>query len=723
MKIEIKLNTASPGGNDSASKALADAAQRKKDATETIDDAWERILRQKNTDSDLRKLREVKRAMDAGLIGREAPKTDKRGKLKPLGRFSKAECLRLWQAIQAAEVERIRAEMIENTPNNYRLINTVEQLDEFCAILDGEDEICFDVETTGTDVYNDYIVGQVLSAVKANLHVYIPTKHITDVPQLDHEYVIDRLRPYYEDVNLGKIAHNAKFDIHMLRNEGVQLRGLTFDTQVACHVLNENEPSKALKELVTKYLRIPSLTYGQLFGKVGFQEVPLDLALAYAAKDGDVTIKLRDFQRHHLVQTELIKYYETVENPLITVVVDMERAGLYLDKEKAEELSSTEKTKVDELDASMRQAFGVDDEFNFNSTVQLRELLYDRLKLDKHFKGTDMKRGDNGYYSTDKTALGLLANHHEGVAMLLKYRAASKTYGTYFESMPRRAQADGRVHGEFNQDTTDTGRFSSREPNLQNLPAVAKTMFVAPPGYVILSGDFSQQEPRILTHASKEPYLTEIYQTGQDLYTMAAAKLFKKSPNECGDGSKYRKMMKTGLLAVMYGTGPFTLGKQLGITKEEAQQFIDDFYAEYTCVKSFMDGLVVQCKKTGYIRMLYGRKRRVPLIKSRDYREKSRAERQIKNSFVQGSAAIQTKKTMIAVAELCERKGWIPAFSIHDEIGLYAQDNITHEDVREFEEVMLNTVKLAVPNKTDIEISLRWGHGYSVEEWFDGKRD
>jgi DNA polymerase-1 len=180
-------------------------------------------------------------------------------------------------------------------------------------------------------------------------------------------------------------------------------------------------------------------------------------------------------------------------------------------------------------------------------------------------------------------------------------------------------------------------------------------------------------------------------------------------------------MMKTGVLAVMYGTSPPTLAKQLGITRPEAEKFIEDFYREYSSVKKFMDGLVSYCKKHGYIRMLFGRKRRIKEINSRQFWEKSRAERQIKNSFVQGSAAIQTKKTMIEIGKLCERKGWQVAFSIHDEIGVYAPENITLDEVKEFENVMLNTVKLNVPNKTDIEISLRWGNGFSIDEWFKNK--
>jgi DNA polymerase-1 len=506
----------------------------------------------------------------------------------------------------------------------------------------------------------------------------------------------------------------------MLRNESVKLRGLTFDTQVACHVLNENEPSKRLKDLATKYLNKPSQTYEELFGKIGFDEVSdLKVALAYAAKDGDLTRRLRDFQRFHLKKTELLEYYNTVENSLIPYVVEMERAGFPLDKERAKELADEQAQKLENTDKKLREMFSVDGDFNFNSPKQLTELLYGKLKLDRHLAKADIKKNKEGEYPTNKAALNFLKNYHDGVEFLLEYRSASKSFGTYFDKMPRSAQTDGRVYGQFNQDTTDTGRFSSSEPNMQNIPAIAKTMFLAPPGMVILSGDFSQQEPRILTHSSGEPYLTEIYRSGQDFYTNAAAKLFKKPVEECGDGSKYRKMMKTGVLAVMYGTSAPTLAKQLGITKDEAEKFITDFYNEYRDVKRFMDGLVTHCKKHGFIRMLFGRKRRVKEINSRNFWERSRAERQIKNSFVQGSAAIQTKKTMIEVGKLCERKGWQVAFSIHDEIGVYAPETISIEDVHEFEAVMLNTVKLNVPNKTDIEISQRWGEGKTIKEWFN----
>ena len=710
---ELKLTLNIPAKQTGATDALQAAAERKTKATETLEDAWIRILAMKNSDPDNAKLHAVKHAMDRGKLGRDPASASKR--------FSKAEALRLYAILHEQLREQKLTQMVEEMPSNYRLITDKTTFEAFLQTLELETEIVFDVETTGTNWHKDYIVGHVISAIDADIHAYIPTKHDTEMEQLDHVYVTDKLRRFYEDASIGKLAHNAKFDIHMLANDGITLRGLTFDTQVACHVLNENEPSKRLKDLATKYLRMPSDTYESLFGQVGFQTVSdLNVAVAYAAKDGDLTKRLRDFQRYYLENTELLEYYNTVELPLIPIVVKMERAGFILDDERAKELADEQATILADLDARLRESFGVDAEFNFNSPKQLTELLYGKLKLDRHFKNADIKRNKDGDYPTNKAAMNFLKFHHDGVEMLMQYRSASKSFGTYFDKMPRSAQTDGKVYGQFNQDTTDTGRFSSSEPNMQNLPPTAKPMFVAPPNHVILSGDFSQQEPRILTHSSGEPYLTEVYNNGQDFYTMAAAKLFKKPVEECGDGSKYRKMMKTGVLAVMYGTGETTLAKQLGITVPEAKKFIADFYQEYTQVKAFMDGLVTYGKKHGYIRMLYGRKRRVPEIKSREFRLKSRAERQIKNSFVQGSAAIQTKKTMIEVDRLNESKNWTLAFSIHDEIGDYVPENITREDAKEFENVMLNTVKLNVPNKTDIEISRRWGEGMSVDEFFDG---
>lgn len=701
-------------------EATKKAAAAKKAATETMAEAWVRIMNMKNSPAETEKLVQVKAEMDAGTLGREAESAGKK--------FSKAEAIRLHAVLKERYRAEILRKMADEVPENYWLITTKAKFLEFLAIIRVENDIVFDVETTGTDIHKDYIVGQVLTAVKANIHAYIPTKHETDAQQLDHNWVLEQLRPIYENPFVLKTAHNAKFDIHMLANEGVTVAGKIWDTQVAAHVLNENEPSFALKNLVTHYLKIPSQTYEDLFGNNGFHVVSdLTVALAYAAKDGDVTRKLRDFQIFHMKRTGVFEYYTKVEMPLLPVVVRMERAGFLLDPVMAGKLAKEQATRLDELDVELRERFGVGRDFNFSSSPQLQDLLFNQLGLDMHLIGIDVKKDDKGNYSTEAKTLKILAEFHDGVDFLLEYRKASKSFGTYFDGVPKRVQPDGYVYGTFKQDATDTGRFSASEPNFQNIPPEAKPMFVAPPGQVILSGDFSQQEPRILTSASQEPYLLELYRNGEDLYSNAAAKLFNKPLEECLDGSKYRKMMKTGMLAVMYGTGPKTLSNQLGITVDEAKKFLEDFYKTYTKVGKFLKSLENDAKRKGFIRMLGGRKRRLPNANSRIYKEKSYAERQAKNSYVQGSAAIQTKMTMIAIDEWCRErtettgKSYQIAFSIHDEIGVYVPEDISREEVAEFERIMLETVVLDVPNKTDLELSLRWGNGVGVEEWFAQK--
>src|SRR5690625_748080 len=357
---KLTLNIRSPAAKKTES--LSKAAAKKRANTETMDEAWARIFSMKNSDADARRLREVKAAIDAGKIGREAESAGKR--------FSKAEALRLWRVLdEMRAAERLR-KMVEETPDNYWLITDEAKLEEFLEILKNEKEIVVDVETTGANVWKDKLVGHVLTAVNADIHAYIPTKHIDNKPQLNHGYVLDTLRPIYEDESIYKIAHNANVDIHILANEGIDVRGDVWDTLEAMRMLNENEPTFALKPLVSKYLRIPSLTYGELFGKKGFHEVPLDVALAYAAKDGDVTLKLRNFQRFHLAKMpEVLDYYERIEIPLTKVIVDMERLGYDIDLEYAKEYGEELKEKIDRLYAEIVEGLG---DINLNSPAQLK---------------------------------------------------------------------------------------------------------------------------------------------------------------------------------------------------------------------------------------------------------------------------------------------------------------------------------------------------------------
>lgn len=714
--MAVKIGNIRLKGDDGAGKQSARSAEKRKaSANETIEEAWERIMQSKSYRDNKAQLDEVKAAMEAGEIGREPVPEGKKQK-----KFSAAEAKRLYKVLQRKKREQRLREMVDNTPDNYWLVTDVPKLDELCGLLDGEDEIVFDVESTGTDVWTDYIVGHVITAIKADVHAYIPTKHESQEKQLDNDYVVDKLRPYYEDESLGKLAHNAKFDIHMLDREGVRLKGLTWDTQEAMKVLNENEPSFALKNLVTKYLGIQSETYGDLFGQVGFDEVSdLRVALAYAAKDGDVTRKLRDFQRKHLQRfPEMYDYYTQIEVPLISVVQQMESTGFDIDTDFAEEYGKEMKADIDSLESKLLTELG---DINLNSPAQLKPAL--ERKLGRSLESTDAKK-----------VLKPLSSEFPIVKTLLEYKELVKLYSTYISVLPDLIdEKSGKLHTNFNQNGARTGRFSSGGSgvNLQNQAKEARKLFTAPEGYVILGGDWSQQEYRCLAYFTQEPKLVENYLQGRDIYSQIASEVFGKPYEECGDGSQERKMAKVILLAVAYGTGPKTLAMQMGKTEKEAKQFLDNFFKQYTKVTAWKKHNEKFVDRHGFVWMDgKQRKRRLPAAKDRraTYGQKSSAHRQATNARVQGSAAIQTKATMIELQKLCDRKTaegrgeWRLWCVVHDEALLLVPDIITRQDVKDFEDVMLHSYVFGnVPNKTDIELYRRWGDGISIDEWFAGR--
>lgn len=692
---------------------VVDADKRKKANNESLEDAWRRIMGTKAYESKREKFDEIRRAMFSGEIGREPGSQGKR--------LSAAEVDRLWKVLQERQREQRLAEMAASVPKNYWLITDEQRLDEFCTLLDNEEEIVFDVETTGTDVWKDHIVGHVITAIKADIHAYIPTKHETDQKQLGNDLVIRKLKPYYENADIGKLAHNAKFDIHMLDREGIKLRGLTWDTQEAMRMLNENEQSFALKNLVTKYLNIPSQTYEELFGQVGFHKVKdLRVALAYAAKDGDVTKKLRDYQRDHLKKfPSIYDYYTKVEVPLINTVKEMESTGFVIDRDFARNYGVKLEMKINDLQRKILAELG---DINLNSPAQLKPALE---------KATGEKLA-----STDaKKVLKPLSKKHTVVKDLLEYKALTKLTSTYINVLPELIEKrTGRMHANFNQNGAKTGRFSSGGTgvNLQNQPKEARKMFIAPKGYVMLGGDFSQQEYRALAYFSQEPKLIQNYLDGNDLYSSIASEVFNKPIEECGDGSIYRKQTKVILLAVAYGGGANMLKDAIGVSKQKAQEFLDSFFERFPVVASWIESNREFVKKHGYVWMdKQYRKRRLPDAKNRnsDFWYTS-VFTQSTNAIIQGSAAIQTKVTMNELHKLCERKTaegrgeWRIYCTVHDEMLLLVPDTITREDVKDFESVMVNSYVFGnVPNKTDIELYLRWGQGISIEEWFEERNE
>lgn len=740
LNVELTLNKPKPkpsGLKQAVANRNAAAAAR-----ESIDDAWQRILAMNNTDTDRERLLAVKSAMSEGAIGRLPSSAGKR--------FSKAEALRMYAELAERNKAATLRAMVENTPANYELITKADRLRTLIEQLAAETIIAVDTETTGVDVYTDSIVGISLTLPKADIHVYIPVDHV-GIEQLTLDYVFTELTPILLREDIGKVLHNAMFDIAMMRRHGYDLRGLAWDTMTAMHLLNENEPSFRLKDLAPKYLNVPSDTFEALFGKAAqFREVPIDLALVYAAKDTELTWKLYEFQRFHFGKLpSILEYYQTVEVPLLYVIVDLEANGYILDLEFAKEYGETLRNRAKVLHAYLIETLSEyhdgDEELNLNSTPQMKLVL--SKAIGKELPNMDAKK-----------TLKPLAGQFEVIGNLLEYRKITKLSGTYIDALPlKQNPTTKRWHSRFNPMGTVTGRFSSGKDeddansnqfNVQNQPEDARRMFVAPPGKVIVSADFKAQEIRCVAYLSGEPVLIEAFEKGIDAYANMASTFYKrpyeevyKQPN--GEDTKERKAMKVVWLATLYGMSDFSLAGMLGVSKAEATTFKKELFGSMPKLSKWLADNEEYVRKNGCVWCdLSQRKRRLPdgMLKRKDipygkwndpkYEECrkhnskiNRAMRQGTNARVQGSSSIQTKVTMIEADKECKkRKGWSLWGSVHDELLFELPEDFTLEDIEVIRRIMTESYRWGsnVENGTDIEVMRRWGEGVSVDAWFSG---
>jgi len=737
--LRLNVNIASQSAD-----ALKKASAAKAADLETIDDAWTRIFAQKNSDADLRKLKAVKVAFEAGKIGREVSA----GKPK---RFSKAEAIRLYAQLAEQEREQKLADLVASTPANYRLITTDAQLDELLRLLAQEETIAVDTETTGVDVYTDVIVGISLTLPKADLHVYIPLSHNVETAQLDRNHVMQKLAPFMLDEKLGKVFHNAIFDVAMFRRHGFDIKGTSWDTMTAMHLLNENEASYKLKDLAPKYLGVESDTFSELFGKTLFSDVPLDIALVYAAKDTDLTYRLYQFQAEHMRKMPTIcDYYTSVEVPMIYVIVDLEANGFTLDldfaAEYGRELNDRAEVLRKELIAEISPHHAGEGEINLNSTQQMKPAL--SALIGKELPNMDAKK-----------TLKPLAGKHEIIAKLLEYRKIVKLSGTYIDTLPTKQNPTTKKwHSRFNPMGTVTGRFSSGQDeedtsgqgfNAQNQPAAARPMFIAPPGKVIIGADFKAQEIRCVAYMSGEPVLIDAFLTERDPYASMAAQFYKRPYEEVyknadGSDTKERKQMKVVWLATLYGMSDYSLAEMLGVDKKAATAFKDELFGSMPVLSKWLADNNEYVKNHGYVWAdKQARKRRLPDAKlkrkvipygkwqdpkfeeSRKHNAKiGRAMRQATNARVQGSSSIQTKVTMLKAHEYCAKKdGWALWGTVHDELLFEAPEDFTQQEAQDIREIMTESYRWGdvVPNGTDIEVARRWGEGIPVDEWFKTK--
>lgn len=765
MELNLKLNIESE--KEKKAEIRVKEAKKKK-ALAKYEPTWEEvwvtgykthtgsmkkgIFQTKISDADRPRLIAVKEAIELGEL---------QTGVESLSKFTKTKALGLWAVLKELRREAIIKKMIEEKPENYHLITDMTGLYKLTKLLDKEEIIAVDTETTGLEVFGkDCIVGISITLPKADYHCYIPVRHELEDKQLSANVVFTTLQYYLENPELKKILFNAKFDIHMLRKEGINVQGLFMDAQDAMHLLNENEPSYALKNLATKYGKYfgfedKSMTYEELFGKGGFEKTPLDIGTVYACKDTHLTYKfgmwiLDQFER----LPKLKDLYFNIELPITEICISMEHEGFLIDLDFAEQYKNELAEEVAGLDARIKEGFG---DININSNQQLQKVIYEKWGVEDKYKG-----------SVDAKTLKKISEIEKDIPEvqyikdLLKYRELNKLLTTYIEPLPQKISDDGRLHGSFNQSATVTGRFASNNPNLQNLPYNARKMFIAPEEKLIIGIDFSQIEPRFLSHITQDKDFMNPYETGRDLYSEIASKVFKKPLEECGDGSKYRKMAKVILLGMMYGIGANSLAEQFGITLQEAEQLYKDFHEAYPVVKAWFDETNAHADEFGFVETAWGRKRRflghkevakkyhvmlkkfqkklgkdefniweeyrnrtVTYTEARAFQdvasEYNRVARQSINARIQGSSADIMKIAMIKLQQHLKKKGseWKMLGTIHDEVLIEIPVTATAEEVEELAEIQRTAVTLSIPMKVDVEVSARWGCGVSFREWKD----
>ena len=565
-----------------------------------------------------------------------------------------------------AEAEAIQFRTAQTTPHEYTLVETAAQLREVVAAVGRYPEFCFDTETTGFDIFNDRIVGLSL-AVEPFKAWYVPFLE-KDTP----EYA-EIVRPLFEDEKIAKIGQNIKFDLMVLRRLGITIRGRMYDTMIL-HYLLDPESRHNMNALAEKYLNYKPIEIETLIGK-GSKQLTMDLVNVervkeYAAEDADVTLQLKQALYPMIEQIGLQHLYFEIEEPMIAVLADIEMAGVRIDSEALAVYAVELNRKLAELEAAIRTEAG-EPNLNINSARQLGEVLFGKMRIAEKPKMTKTKQ-----FCTDEDYLQLFARKHRIVDLILEYRGVKKLLSTYVEALPQLVnRSTGRIHTSFNQAVTATGRLSSTNPNLQNIPVrddmgrrIRKAFIPSDDDHLLLSADYSQVELRLMAHLSGDESLIAAFEHGEDIHAATAAKLFNKTLDEVT--SEERRRAKTANFGIIYGISAFGLSQRLEIPRKEAKEIIDGYFASYPGVKKYMDNVVEKAKEEGFVSTIFGRRRYLNDIASHNAIARGLAERNAVNAPIQGSAADIMKIAMINVHRRFAAEGIRSRviLQVHDEL-------------------------------------------------------
>ncbi len=583
---------------------------------------------------------------------------------------------------------------IETTPHEYHLADTAEKRAELISLLSKASAFAFDTETTNIDPNLAELVGMSF-AVKPHEAWYVPLPEDQQAAQA----IVEEFRPVLENEQILKIGQNLKYDAEVMRWYHTELKGLWFDTMLV-HYLLEPELRHNMDYLAETYLKYKPISIEALIGKKGanqlnMRDIPVEKVAIYAAEDADITLQLHDYFAPKLIEEGLEDLYWKIEEPLAKVLVDMEFEGVKVDVEFLQAYSKELEKEIEELDEKIQREAGV--RFNVASPSQVGEVLFGRMKIPYKWKKTK-----TGKYSTDEAKLQELAEEYPFVADILRHRSLSKLKSTYVDALPQQVNPrTGRIHTSYNQALAATGRLSSNNPNLQNIPiktpegARIREAFVPrDENYWLLSADYSQIELRIIAEISGDQAMLEAFQKGQDIHRATAARVFGVPYEEVT--AEQRRQAKTVNFSIIYGAGATNVSQQLGIKRSEASALIENYFKQYQGLKRYMEETVEFARKNGYVKTLLGRRRYLRDIDSRNSLARSNAERIAINTPIQGSAADMIKVAMINIHRTLNEHGFKTKMilQVHDELVF----DVPSDELEQVKPIVEEKMRTAIPN-------------------------
>ena len=602
-------------------------------------------------------------------------------------------------------------------PRNYQKIDSQQIFDSWLARLAAAPLVSFDTETDGVDYMRATLVG-LSFAISPGEAAYVPLGHdYAGAPeQLHRDKVLAALKPLLEDEAIPKLGHHLKFDTHILANYGITLRGQRYDSMLESYVLNSVATRHDMDSTAEKYLGIRTIHFEDVAGKgakqITFNQVDVDRAAEYAAEDADVTLRLHLAIWPQIEALPRLKnLYETIEQPLVSVLYRMERAGVLVDRALLKAQSSELAARMLELQAQAHVEAG--GTFNVDSPKQLQEILFGKLGLPV------IRKTPTGQPSTAEDVLEELAATYALPRLILEYRGVAKLKSTYTDKLPEQInEQTGRIHTSYQQGVAATGRLSSSDPNLQNIPIRTpegrriRQAFVAPPGCSLIAADYSQIELRIMAHLSADSSLLNAFAEDRDVHQATAAEVFGIPLDAVSaDQRRSAKAINFGLI---YGMSAFGLARQLGIGRGDAQRYVDLYFERYPGVKRYMDETRRQAREAGYVETVFGRRLYLPDIRSRNQALRQYAERSAINAPMQGTAADIIKRAMIDVDDWLQNSGAQARLimQVHDELVLEAADEAIDAVVQQVRGHMARAAKLAVPLRVDIGIGRNWDEAH-----------